>query len=366
MLEANELNGKRLHTDETMEYRPSTRRARRRAAPPAFPLLQPLPLGLAALALSLFVLLLRGCAIAGEEADVPEPLLEDISAVIAVYDDENDRVLSMHLEEYLCGVVAAEMPAAFEEEALKAQAVAARTFTLRHLAACGGTPCGRRGADVCTDSACCQSYRSPDQLAEKWGVDAAYYSARVTEAVYGTAGEVATYEGALIEALYHSTAGGMTESSENVFASAQPYLVSVESPGEEGSAHYAESTAFSRRNFLTKLNAAFPKAGLSAKKLEAQVEITARYASGRVKTVRLGGAEATGRQFRKALDLPSANFTIEFVGDDVRVSTKGYGHGVGMSQYGANAMAKDGFDYRAILAHYYTGIDIENWSGRLK
>ena len=186
------------------------------------------------------------------------------------------------------------------------------------------------------------------------------------EAVYSTAGEVATYEGALIEALYHSTAGGMTESSENVFASAQPYLVSVESPGEEGSAHYRDSITFPRKSFITKLNAAFPRAELSAKKLEVQVEITARFASGRVKTVRLGKVEVTGRQFRKALDLPSANFTIEFVGEDVRVSTKGYGHGVGMSQYGANAMAKEGSDYRAILQHYYTGISIENWGERLK
>lgn len=357
---------KYLHTDETMEYRPSIRRPRRRAISRFSPPIRLLPLGLAALALSLFVLLLRGCAITREETGVPGALPGDISAVIAVYDDENDRVLSMRLEEYLCGVVAAEMPASFEEEALKAQAVAARTFTLRRLPACGGTPCGRCGADVCTDSTCCQSYRSAEQLASKWGADAAYYSARVEEAVYSTAGEVATYEGALIEALYHSTAGGMTESSENVFASAQPYLVSVESPGEEGSAHYRDSITFPRKSFITKLNAAFPRAELSAKKLEVQVEITARFASGRVKTVRLGKVEVTGRQFRKALDLPSANFTIEFVGEDVRVSTKGYGHGVGMSQYGANAMAKEGSDYRAILQHYYTGINIENWGERLK
>ena len=172
-----------------MEYRPSTRRVRRRAAPPAFPLLlHPLPLGLAAFALSFFVLLLRGC----------------------------------------------------------------------------------------------QSYRSPEQLAEKWGTDAEYYSGRIREAVYGTAGEVATYDGELIEALYHSTSGGVTENSENVFASAEPYLVSVASPGEEGTAHYAETTTFSSKSFATKLNAAFPKAGLSEKKLEEQVRIISRYASGRV------------------------------------------------------------------------------------
>ena len=349
-----------------MEYRPSTRRVRRRAAPPAFPLLlHPLPLGLASFALSFFVLLLRGCAIAGQETEEPLPIPEDISAVIAVYDDENDCVRSMPLEEYLCGVVAAEMPASFEPEALKAQAIAARTFTLRHLAACGGTPCGRLGADICTDSACCQSYRSPEQLAEKWGTDAEYYSGRIREAVYGTAGEVATYDGELIEALYHSTAGGVTENSENVFASAEPYLVSVASPGEEGTAHYAETTTFSSKSFATKLNAAFPKAGLSEKKLEEQVRIISRYASGRVESVQIGAIEVTGRQLRGALDLPSANFTIEFTDGDVRIATLGYGHGVGMSQYGANAMAKEGADYRAILQHYYTGIEIENWNDRL-
>ncbi len=367
MREANELNVKSGHRDEDMEYRTAKRGPRRRAAG-FLPLpARPLPLCFAAALLSVFVLLLRGCAIAREGGgEAPAPSGEAAAAVIAVYDDGEGRVISMPLEEYLCGVVAAEMPASFEAEALKAQAVAARTFTLRRLSACGGTPCGRGGADICTDSACCQSYRSAEQLREKWGGSAAYYSARVEDAVYATAGEVATYGGALIEALYHSTAGGMTENAENVFASAAPYLVSVASPGEEGSAHYAESTAFPRRAFIEKINAAFPKAGLSEKKLEGQVEITARFASGRVKSIRLGQVETTGRLFRKALDLPSANFTIEFVGEDVRVSTKGYGHGVGMSQYGANAMAEAGSGYRAILTHYYTGVEIEDWSARLE
>lgn len=350
-----------------MEYRSAQRRAHRRN-PPAFLPVKAVPFFATVLLLAFFVLLLRGCAIArrGETSidDVQAPE-EPVSAMIAVYDDEKDAVVHMPLETYLCGVVAAEMPASFEPEALKAQAVAARTFTLRRLAACGGTPCGRGGADICTDSACCQSYRTAAQLKKSWGANADYYFAKVEDAVYGTAGEVATYGGALIEALYHSTAGGMTENAENVFASAQPYLVSVSSPGEEGSAHYADSLTLSKKNFIKKINAAFPNAGLSEKKLETQVEITARFPSGRVKTVRLGGAETTGRLFRKALDLPSANFTIAFTGDSVRISTKGYGHGVGMSQYGANAMAREGSDYRAILAHYYTGIEVENWGDRL-
>ena len=128
------------------------------------------------------------------------------------------------------------------------------------------------------------------------------------------------------------------ENSENVFASAEPYLVSVASPGEEGTAHYAETTTFSSKSFATKLNAAFPKASLSEKKLEEQVRIISRYASGRVESVQIGAIEVTGRQLRGALDLPSANFTIEFTDGDVRIATLGYGHGVGMSQYGANAI----------------------------
>ena len=134
-----------------MEYRPSIRRPRRRAISRFSPPIRLLPLGLAALALSLFVLLLRGCAITREETGVPGALPEDISAVIAVYDDENDRVLSMRLEEYLCGVVAAEMPASFEEEALKAQAVAARTFAVKRAMA--GT--------VVDDTTSFQAYRAP-------------------------------------------------------------------------------------------------------------------------------------------------------------------------------------------------------------
>ena len=223
------------------------------------------------------MLLLRGCAIAGQETEEPIPIPEDISAVIAVYDDEND----------LCGVVAAEMPASFEPEALKAQAIAARTFTLRHLAACGGTPCGRLGADICTDSACCQSYRSPEQLAEKWGTDAEYYSGRIREAVYGTAGEVATYDGELIEALYHSTAGGVTENSENVFASAEPYLVSVASPGEEGTAHYAETTkALQLSSMRHSPRRAFPKKSWKSRcglSLAMQAAVWNLYRLGRLK-----------------------------------------------------------------------------------
>ncbi len=287
---------------------------------------------------------------------MPSP--DAAAAVISLFDDETETVSRLPLETYLAGVVAAEMPASFHEEALKAQAVAARTFTLRRLRAAGGEPCGRGGAELCTDSGCCQAYRSEDALTQRWGDDAPYYRQRIRSAVQATAGEVITYNGALIEALYHSNAGGRTEDAANVFSGGAPYLRSVASPEGTESAHFRDSVSFSRERFAKLLNEAFPGADLSAKRLEEQVCVLSRYESGRAESIRLGDRQVTGRQLRGALDLPSANIAFSFSGEAVRIDTQGYGHGVGMSQHGADAMASAGADYREILQHYYTGIVI--------
>ena len=340
------------------------RRRRRRPGLPAFP---PPSLLAAALCVGFAVLLLRGCAMArgGKGAkplsengadEIPSP--EAARAVISLFDDETGEVSLLPLETYLTGVVAAEMPASFHAEALKAQAVAARTFTLRRLKAAGGEPCGRGGADVCTDSGCCQAYRSEAALRKRWGEDAAYYGSRIKAAVEATAGEVITYGGKPIEALYHSNSGGQTEDAANVFSGGAPYLLSVSSPEGTESAHFRDSVSFSRERFANRLNDAFPGAKLRADRLEEQVRILSRYESGRVAAVRLGEREVTGRQLRSALDLSSANLQIAFSSGAVRIDTLGYGHGVGMSQYGADAMAAAGADYRDILQHYYTGVAI--------
>ena len=176
-------------------------------------------LGLIALAISLFVLMLRGCAIArgGADSDSDAPTADGDDAAVSIYDAEADKVYSLPLEEYVLRVTAAEMPASFTEEALKAQSVAARTYTARKMASLGGKPCGKGGADVCTDSTCCQAYRTREELSEKWGNSADMYFDKLSAAVSATRGVILTYQGKPIEALFHSSSGGMTEDAANVF-----------------------------------------------------------------------------------------------------------------------------------------------------
>lgn len=300
----------------------------------------------------LAVALVRGClfACARQEGGQEGPAM---GQVLSVYNAKTKTVMRLSLEEYVIGVVAAEMPVSFEPEALKAQAVAARTYAVRTLS----NPCAP-GRDVCTDSACCQSWRSEEEMKKNWGGSYAANVQKIAAAVTATQGEIITYSGKPIEALYHSTSGGQTEDSEHVFSSSLAYLRSVDSPGEEEASRFFSVQTYSLNEFVQQLNKQFPGAKLTAKKAAGQVKVLSRYDSGRVELVQVGGAEATGREFRRALSLNSANFRLKFSGDTVEIETCGFGHGVGMSQYGANAMAKEGADYRQILYHYYTDVDI--------
>lgn len=278
---------------------------------------------------------------------------------LLVYDAECKKTRAMSLEAYLVGVVAAEMPASFEPEALKAQAVAARTYACRRL----DDPCqsGEPPADICTRSGCCQAYRSDEACRDGWGKNYAENAKKIAAAVSATAGEAIYYDGALIEALYHSSAGGVTEDAQHVFAAAQPYLVSVPSPGEEVSAQYEKRLRLSAKSFASAVNEEWGRARLKASRLKKQVRVLSRYPSGRVETLQLGDVTVSGRELRKLLGLNSANFTLSFSGDEVCIDTLGYGHGVGMSQYGANAMAQAGRSYREILTHYYPGVEIRSY-----
>lgn len=303
------------------------------------------------------ILLLRGCVFACQDkqnvGDREEVQIRT-GREITLYLHETGQRVTLPLEQYLVGVVAAEMPASFHIEALKAQAVAARTYTLTRLN--GGCS---SGCDLCSDSKCCQAYDTDEACRKKWGSSYASNIQKIRESVIETEGEAIYYDGKLIEALYHAASGGMTEDSENVFASARPYLRSVDSKNEVGSSHITDEERLTRKEFVKAVNAAWPKAKLSADKLEDQVKITKRFESGRVESMRLGGATATGRELRGALELRSANFTIKYTKSDVIIDTRGYGHGVGMSQAGANGMAEDGATYQEILKHYYTGVEIE-------
>ncbi len=313
-----------------------------------------LPYAAAALALSLAIAAIRGCALCRAEPDIrAEP-------TISVYDHEAGRAMDMELNRYLICVVGAEMPASFPLEALKAQAVAARTYALRRMSAYGGEGCGRGGCDICTDSACCQAFSHREELEEGYGEEAALYMDKLEQAVYGTEGIIAAYEGRPIEALYHSCAGGRTEDAQNVFSAALPYLVGVSSPGEEEAGRYTARYDYTPREFEKLINRSWPGARLDRDKLHKQVEVLSRYESGQVEELRLGSVTVSGKEMRKLLGLNSANFTIDCK-DGVCIRTTGYGHGVGMSQYGARAMALSGADYREILLHYYTGVEVEKF-----
>lgn len=262
----------------------------------------------------------------------------------------------MDLGTYLVGVVRAEMPASFEIEALKAQAVAARTYTLYKLQSGGNHG---ETADVCTDHTCCQAYLGEDRARANWGGSADACEAKVEAAVRDTDGETVLYGGVPILAVFHSSSAGLTRSAGEVWLSDLPYLQAVSSPeAAERIPNYYSRVAFSREDLRQKLLAAFPEADLSGP-LEGWLKDARTDSAGSVSTLSVGGVTAKGSALRSALGLRSACFTWEVQEGEVVFFVTGYGHGVGMSQYGANAMAEEGADYREILTHYYTGVTID-------
>lgn len=287
----------------------------------------------------------------------PIPVDIDYTAVhdtkVKVYLHETGEVKEMYLEEYIIGVVADEVPAAYNIEAIKAQAVAARTYTLYNIRHHDSKK--HPAADICTDSSCCQAYATEEERHAQWPEEYPYYFSKVCQAVMETAGEVMTVGGKTIDAMFHASSGGWTEDSEHVYSNKINYLRSVESPYEDD--RYQDVTVtFTRKAFADKVNAAYPEAKLSADKLEEQVEIGSKFETGRVETMRLGGTEVRGTKFRSKLGLNSTMFTMDITADSVIFHTKGKGHGVGMSQSGANGMAKQGNTYKQILSHYYTHV----------
>ena len=257
------------------------------------------------------------------------------------------------LEEYLIGVVAAEMPASYDIEALKAQAVAARTYTMYKMnnGGCGA----HKGADICTDSGHCQAYMSRDDMDKFWGDDADAYLSKITQAVNATSGQVLLYGGQEIQVFYHACSGGQTENCENVYSQALPYLVSVDSDGEEDYSKFYGEVTVGYDAFLDAMIDFSPSIRIDD--VRTCIGDIVRFDSGRIESIEIGSETFTGREIRGIFSLNSANFTI-YMDDGVTFETLGFGHGVGMSQTGANAMAQDGADYKQILTHYYTGVTI--------
>lgn len=261
-------------------------------------------------------------------------------------------VQTMDMGTYLVGVVRAEMPAVFEMEALKAQAVAARTYTI-HKIENGGSD-NHPDADACDDINCCKAYMDSSAAAENWGDDAAVYEEKIRAAVRDTDGECLLYEGAPVLAVFHSSSAGATMDAASVWSESLPYLVSVPSPesGETVPNYYSTGT-FTITTLKNLLQTELPEADLSGSPTDWFTNVR-QTPGGSVTSLDVGGTEVSGNRFRTILGLRSPAFTISFEGDSVIFSVTGYGHGVGMSQYGANVLAADGMDYREILAWYYT------------
>lgn len=260
-----------------------------------------------------------------------------------------NKIAMMELETYVLGVVLAEMPASFELEALKAQAVVARTYALRRFTL------GDRHPDmaVCTDSQCCQAYMTEEEYLQHRGTHTDV--GKIYKAVQETKGQVLTYDGALAETTYFSCSGGRTEDAAAVWGTDIPYLQAVDSPGEEGAVAYWSSTYFSAAEFAEALGRE-----LGGKPASWLGKRTFTDGAG-VATMVIGGITYTGTQLRKLLGLNSTAFTMTADSDGITVEMLGRGHRVGMSQYGADAMAVSGSSYTEILAYYYQGTRIDKW-----
>lgn len=276
---------------------------------------------------------------------------KDASVTLTALLDGEERTLT--LEEYLWGVVAAEMPASFEPEALKAQAIAARTYTLYRLA----HPKGTHSTDLCGDYTCCQAWISQENRMESWGDDAETYAEKITAAIRDTDGEIAVSGGEPILAVFHASSGGKTRSAEEVWGGSYSYLTAVESPEGEEVPNYYSTVTVSAEEFREKLTAAYPEADLSGD-VSAWLGAMTWDEGGLPLTLEVGGVEIPTKELRTLFGLRSATLTAEVQDGNVVFSVTGYGHGVGMSQYGANVLAKEGKTAEEIIQWYYTGAEI--------
>lgn len=259
--------------------------------------------------------------------------------LVTVY-RSNGTILQIEMEEYIVGVVAAEMPASFNIEALKAQSVIARTYALKKIS---------KGEKL-TDTVNTQSYLDISQMKSKWGSEFSKYYNKIISAVNSTKGQYLTYNGEYIEAVYHSTSNGYTEDAVNVWGRSFPYLKSVESSWDKSASSYLKITNKEFDMVMKTLGLSYDET--------TEISVISRNESGRVSEVKIGDNIYTGIEFRNLLGLRSTDFDIEVSDGDMNIITRGYGHGVGLSQYGANGMANAGYNYKEIITHYYNGVKL--------
>lgn len=277
---------------------------------------------------------------------------------IIMLDTSTGDVLDLSMKDYIIGAVTAEMPASFEEEALKAQAVTIHTYAVRQQQAERENPNPELcGADLSNDSSHYQAYFTKSQAMEFYGTGYETAYEKISAATEAVLPYILTYEDRPILAAFCSMSSGQTESASNVWGQDVPYLVPADSDADKNAPNYLWEQDFSKSELKELLVEAFPDGDFSSSAKE-WLQIEKRSESGTVLSANVGGVKATGQDIRAALSLRSAAFDTEWNGDICTITTKGYGHGVGMSQYGADAMAKAGADWKEILMHYYKGAEI--------
>lgn len=269
---------------------------------------------------------------------------------------KTNEVEEIDLNEYLYGVVSAEMPASFENEALKAQSIVARTYTLYKIINNGGK---HEGADICDSSNCCQAWISKEDRFNKWDESERESNwNKITKSVDDTSEKIITYNGEPINAFFHSNSGGTTETPLNVWGgSGYPYLQSVETSGEDAYSQYESEVTITKDELINKMKEYYEDFSIDFEE-EEPIKAEEYTEGGRVKSIKLGNKTLSGVEVRTIFSLKSANFNIEINEEDIKFSVKGYGHGVGMSQTGADSLAKQGITHEEIIKHFYTGVEI--------
>ena len=266
------------------------------------------------------------------------------------------QIEELNIDEYLYGVVSSEMPANFELEALKAQAVVARTYTIYQII---HNSSKHENADICDNYSCCQAWISKEKRFSKWNLEVAESNwNKIVQAVNETKGKIVTYNKQPINAFFHANSGGVTESSLNIWSGIDyPYLKSVETSGEDGYTQYASEVILKQQELLEKIKTQYEDCKIDFEQQDC-IQILEYTSSGRVKTIKFGNKEIAGTEARTLLGLKSTNFEVAIDGENIIFSVTGYGHGVGMSQTGADSLAKQGLKYEEIIKHFYTNVEI--------
>ncbi len=271
--------------------------------------------------------------------------------------NENGQVEEIPLDIYLYGVVSAEMPASFELEALKAQAVVARTYTIYKMR--NGSKHTDVGADICDSSLCCQAWISKENRMARWEEGQREENwKKIENCVNSTIGNVILYEGEPINAFFHSNSGGITESSLNVWGGDYPYLQAVLTSGEEAYSSYLSEVTISKDELIQKMHDLYENFAIDFNLTDCIEILENTEKSERVSKIKIGNIYLSGNEARKIFGLKSTKFKVSIKDDNIIFTVLGYGHGVGLSQCGSDSLAKQGLSYKEIIKHYYQDVEI--------